>query len=58
MAETKAKPESTLRTPKAKKKLGLSVPSPLRLPHDDLIHAENKPIQPSMPSQTSGSFDN
>jgi hypothetical protein len=43
MAEPKEKPASTLRTPKAKKKLGLSVPPSIRLPHDDLIFAESKP---------------
>ena len=45
MAETKPKESSSLRQPKAKKKLGLSVPPALRMPHDDLIQ--------SMPSQTS-----
>ncbi|MEO6392659.1 MAG: hypothetical protein ABIP75_12495 [Pyrinomonadaceae bacterium] len=38
MAETKAKTNDSLRTPKPKKKLGLSVPPPLRMPHEDLIH--------------------
>ncbi|HEX5706479.1 MAG TPA: hypothetical protein VFX96_04250, partial [Pyrinomonadaceae bacterium] len=49
MAETKSKPADSLRTPKAKKKLGLSVPPVLRMPHDDLIKVEN-PTQP-IPTQ-------
>ncbi len=54
MAETKAKSSESLRTPKPKKKLGLSVPPVLRLPHDDLI----SPAEPekkdaaTLPSQT------
>jgi len=48
MAEPKEKPGSSLRSPKPKKTLGLSVPTALRLPHDDLI----KPEQNTMPSQT------
>ena len=40
MAETKPKETSSLRAPKAKKKLGLSVPPALRMPHEDLIHPE------------------
>jgi hypothetical protein len=50
----KAKPEnqSTLRTPGPKKKLGLSVPPALRLPHDDLI-GPTTPSQTSQSSQTS-----
>ena len=40
MAETKPKESSSLRQPKAKKTLGLSVPPALRLPHEDLIHPE------------------
>lgn len=47
MAETKPKESPSLRQPKAKRKLGLSVPPALRMPHDDLIQ--------SMPSQTSHS---
>ena len=39
MAETKPKESNSLRTPKAKKKLGLSVPPALRMPHEDLIPA-------------------
>ena len=53
MAETKPKVADSLRTPKPKKKLGLSVPPALRLPHDDLIHPESETN--SMPSQTSSS---
>jgi hypothetical protein len=41
MAETKPKAADSLRIPKPKKKLGLSVPPALRLPHDDLIHPES-----------------
>ncbi|MDT7540852.1 MAG: hypothetical protein QOE33_756 [Acidobacteriota bacterium] len=37
MAETKPKQASSLRTPKPKKMLGLTVPPALRLPHEDLI---------------------
>ncbi|MBA3442188.1 MAG: hypothetical protein H0T92_20200 [Pyrinomonadaceae bacterium] len=56
MAQTKQKPDTSLRIPKPKKKLGLFVPPALRLPHDDLIIAEgvSKQIsQASMPSHTS-----
>ena len=55
MAETKPKPNDSLRTPKPKKKLGLAVPPALRLPHDDLISpsAKEPGAQASMPSQTS-----
>lgn len=49
MAETKQKPADSLRTPKPKKKLGLSVPPVLRMPHDDLIKMES-PTQP-IPTQ-------
>ena len=56
MAETKPKAADSLRTPKPKKKLGLTVPPALRLPHDDLILASPKDKDsadvPSMPSQT------
>jgi hypothetical protein len=51
MAETKPKAADSLRTPKPKKKLGLSVPPALRLPHDDLIHPESSP--PTLASHTS-----
>jgi hypothetical protein len=47
VAETKPKESPSLRQPKAKKSLGLTVPPALRMPHDDLIQGE-----PSMPSQT------
>ena len=40
MAETKPKAASSLRTPQLKKKLGLSVPPALRLPHEDLIPSQ------------------
>ncbi len=52
MAETKPKTSDSLRTPKAKKKLGLSVPPALRMPHEDLILAPAK-TNSSMPSQSS-----
>ncbi len=63
MAETKPKTNTSLRTPKPKK-LGLSVPPALRLPHEDLIMAEsteeNKDVlslvrgpEEGMPTQTS-----
>jgi hypothetical protein len=48
MAEPKEKTAGILREPKAKHKLGLKVPTALRLPHDDLI-------KPTLPSQTSQS---
>jgi hypothetical protein len=51
MAEIKPKAADSLRTPKPKKKLGLSVPPALRMPHDDLIHPENEAL--TLPSQTS-----
>jgi hypothetical protein len=38
--KTKPEESSSLRPPKAKKTLGLSVPPALRMPHEDLIHAE------------------
>ena len=41
MAETKSKTTDALRTPKPKKKLGLTVPPPLRMPHEDLIHTNS-----------------
>jgi hypothetical protein len=44
LAEIKPKESSSLRQPKPKKKLGLSVPPALRMPHDDLIQ--------SLPGQT------
>ena len=55
MAETKPKPADSLRTPKPKKKLGLSVPPALRLPHEDLITSPPKSSadEASMPSHTS-----
>jgi hypothetical protein len=37
MADPKRKTENALRTPGPKKKLGLVVPPPLRMPHDELI---------------------
>src|SRR5215207_5676260 len=52
MPETKPKQSSSLRTPRPKK-LGLAVPPALRLPHDELIVAEEAPKFDTMPSQTS-----
>lgn len=55
MAETKPKQSSSLRTPRPKK-LGLAVPPALRLPHDELIVAEEAPhltTPETMPSHTS-----
>ncbi|MDX6268856.1 MAG: hypothetical protein QOD28_79 [Acidobacteriota bacterium] len=48
MGETKPKPASSLRSPQPKKKLGLMVPTALRLPHDDLIKPEeiSTPVTP------------
>lgn len=40
MADAKPKETTSLRTPKAKRTLGLSVPPALRMPHEDLIHPE------------------
>lgn len=55
MAETKPKPNSSLRTPRPKK-LGLAVPPALRMPHDALIIAEPLESAPeTLPSQTSHS---
>lgn len=45
MAEAKHKGSESLRTPKPKKKLGLTVPPALRMPHDDLILSEPSTIQ-------------
>src|ERR1044072_800260 len=65
MAETKSKPADSLRTPKPKKKLGLSVPPALRLPHEDLIISSPTVVtdrtsltsHTSMTSQTSPTKD-
>jgi hypothetical protein len=43
MGEIKPKPINSLRSPQPKKKLGLTVPTALRLPHDDLIKPEAAP---------------
>jgi hypothetical protein len=51
MAEPKEKPATSLRSPQPKKKLGLSVPSALRMPHDDLIKAEYPSSSTSTPSR-------
>jgi len=63
MADPKRKTEAALRTPGPKKKLGLVVPPPLRMPHDELIIGTNEPPErissltsqttmPGQPSQT------
>jgi hypothetical protein len=49
MGETKPKPASSLREPKRKKTLGLTVPTALRLPHDDLIKPEQTAATPVTP---------
>lgn len=46
MGEIKPKPAGSLREPKRKKTLGLTVPTALRLPHDDLIKPEQTPVTP------------
>lgn len=57
MAESKPKTAPSLRTPGPKKRLGLSVPPALRLPHDDLIIAESthdeSEQKKTLPSHTS-----
>ena len=56
MTDPKPKNINSMRTPQVKKKLGLSVPSSLRLPHEDLIKPRSEstmPSQTSMPSQSS-----
>jgi len=57
VAETKPKTADSLRTPKPKKRLGLTVPPALRLPHEDLINSSPKEVtgpvsQTSQTSQT------
>src|SRR5215218_970288 len=52
MAETKPKQSPSLRTPRPKK-LGLAVPPALRLPHDELIVAEETPHNTAFDSMTS-----
>ena len=56
MADLKRKTDLTLRTPGPKKKLGLIVPPPLRMPHEELISElrdSSKNTEPSLTSQTS-----
>jgi hypothetical protein len=50
LAETKHKETPSLRQPRAKKTLGLSVPPALRMPHEDLI--QSLPSHSSQTSQT------
>src|SRR5215207_5523196 len=52
MAETKPKQSPSLRTPRPKK-LGLAVPPALRLPHDELIVAEQTPRTSEFDTMTS-----
>src|ERR671921_1928329 len=52
MAETNPKDKPSLRVPKAKKTLGLTVPPALRMPHDTLIRPESESMT-SMTSHTS-----
>jgi hypothetical protein len=49
MGEIKPKTTSSLREPKRKKTLGLTVPTALRLPHDDLIKPEDTSVTPVTP---------
>jgi hypothetical protein len=51
MGEIKPKSTNSLRSPQPKKKLGLTVPTALRLPHDDLIKPEeiHTPVTPVTP---------
>ena len=59
MANQKIKHTPSLREPKPKKKLGLSVPHPLRMPHEELLPSsatktdDSLPSLPSLPRQTS-----
>lgn len=58
MPDPKRKPATPLRTPKPKKTLGLSVPPPIRMPHEELIFARspeqtNIRTEPSITSPTS-----
>src|ERR1044072_9952051 len=56
MGDPKQKQSPSLREPKLKKKLGLSVPQPLRMPHEDLVRQMPEPSRPdltSLPSETS-----
>jgi hypothetical protein len=54
VSDTKPKNADSLRTPKPKKKLGLSVPPALRLPHEDLIPSSPRELEDksNMPSST------
>ena len=53
MTDPKPKNINSMRTPQVKKKLGLSVPSSLRLPHEDLIKPSPESTMPSQTSQSS-----
>src|SRR5215216_2878643 len=56
MTDPKHKQGSSLREPRPKKKLGLAVPQPLRMPHEELVRpsdAQELKDESTMPSQTS-----
>src|SRR5918911_816742 len=53
MADPKRKTDTALRTPGPKKKLGLVVPPPLRMPHEELISTAHKPIEKQEDAMTS-----
>src|SRR5947209_20565420 len=50
MPDPKQRPQNELRTPKQKKRLGLSVPPALRLPHEDLIRINDQAPDPASTS--------
>lgn len=53
MTDPKHKQSPSLREPKPKKKLGLNVPQPLRLPHEDLVKPLNTFDETNITSMTS-----
>ena len=55
MTDTRPKNADSLRTPKPKKKLGLSVPPALRLPHEDLIPSSPQMFEDKSSSTSSTS---
>jgi hypothetical protein len=55
MTDPKHKQGNSLREPKPKKKLGLAVPQPLRMPHEELVRPitiQEETHNKTMPSQT------
>lgn len=48
MGDPKHKQSPSLREPKVKKKLGLSIPQPLRMPHEDLVRQMPEPSRPDL----------